>query len=241
MLSTLLATGLRRRSVQLTIAFVAVAALSLVAIPGAWTTLSAAASGDRDSVRDALLGFGALAPAASIALNVVQGVLAPIPGFVVPFINGVVFGTWWGALITWVGGIGAAAACFAISRTFGRGLAERLCGRSALLARANTTVERHGLAAVVLARLAPGMPFDAFSYVGGLTSIRFAPFITGTAIGSAPHAFLYALLGDHLAVPLWMGLAITPLVGLLMVAGHAAFAAIRRRLTPELVPAPQPA
>lgn len=232
---------MRRRSVHALLALAALGAACLALIPGAWATLSAAAGGDHESVRRALAGLGPFAPFASIGLNVVQGVIAPIPGFVVPFIDGIVFGTWWGALITWIGGVAAASACFAIARAFGQSFAARVCGHNALLRRANATVERHGLAAVILARLLPGMPFDMFSYLGGLTGIRFTPFVLGTAIGSAPHAYLYAVLGAHLAVPLWLGMIIAPTVGLVLVACHALVSLVRRRLAPPVVAVPNPA
>ncbi len=232
---------MRRRSVHALLALTALAAACLALIPGAWSTLAAAAGGDHESVRRALGGLGPFAPLASIGLNVVQGVIAPLPGFVVPFIDGVVFGTWWGALITWVGGIAAASACFAIARIFGQSFATRVCGHNALFRRANATVERHGLAAVALARLVPGLPFDVFSYLGGLTGIRFGPFVLGTAIGSAPHAYVYSVLGAHLAIPLWLGMLIAPAVGLLMVGCHSSVVAIRRRLTPPVAAVPTPA
>lgn len=175
---------------------------------------------DPEEVRATLAGLGPLAPFASIGLNVMQGVVAPIPGFIVPFVNGVVFGSFWGAIVTWVGGIAAAGACFAIARTFGRTFAERLCRRSRTLTSANRTIERHGLPGVVIARLVPGMPFDVFSYMGGLTRLRPSTFLLGTAIGSLPHAVAYAMIGAHMSVPLWLGLAAMPVIGILVAGIH---------------------
>jgi len=202
-------------------------------------------SGDREHIRASLAGLGVAAPFASIALNVVQGVVAPIPGFVVPFINGMVFGTWAGMFITWIGGIAAASACFGISRTFGRGLAERLCVRYSAMERANDTLERHGLSAIIVARSLPGMPFDAFSYLGGLSRVSYRRFALGTAIGSAPHALAYSLMGSHLSVPLWMGLALTPVIGLAVAGAHWAVSRLRRgaaarRTTPVAETASRP-
>ncbi len=189
-------------------------------------------SADPQDVRATLAGLGPLAPFASIGLNVLQAVLAPVPGFIVPFVNGVVFGTVWGTIVTWVGGVAAAAVCFAIARTVGRRFAERLCNRSRMLENANEAIERHGLPAVVIARLLPGMPFDAFSYMGGLTRVRFSTFVLGTAIGSLPHALAYSLIGAHLSVPLWVGLAVMPIVGLMVGGAHWGVSRIRARLAP---------
>lgn len=228
MLRILPATWVRRPSVVPAVAAATAAAL-LVAL---WTLgpLSGAVAlltAGPDDVRAALTEFGSFAPLASIGLNVLQGVIAPIPGFVVPFVNGIVFGAFWGAIVTWVGGIAAAAACFTISRTVGRRFAERVCRRSRTLENVNGMLEKHGLPAIVIARLLPGMPFDAFSYVGGLTRLRFSTFIAGTAIGSLPHAIVYSLVGAHLAVPLWAGLAVMPVIGLSVAGIHRIVSRLR--------------
>ena len=182
--------------------------------PGTWATFTAMAGGDKETLRGMILGFGVFAPLASIALNVMQAVVAPVPGFVVPFVNGAVFGTWWGMAITWVGGIAGASACFWIARTAGRRFAERICSQFTIADEINRKLERHSFAAIFLGRLVPGVPFDFLSYFVGLTRVRFATFISATALGSTPHAFLYAFMGSSLEIPLWVGVLMTPALGL---------------------------
>ncbi len=188
--------------------------IAVLVHPGTWSTFSAMAGGDKETLRSVIMSFGAFAPIASIALNVAQAVLAPIPGFVVPFVNGAVFGTWLGMLITWVGGVAAASTCFWIARTFGKRFAERICSQFRLAGEINRKLERHAFVAIIMARLVPGVPFDFLSYFVGLTRVRFLPFVTATAIGSAPHAYLYAFMGNSLEIPLWMGVLMTPVLGL---------------------------
>ncbi len=232
----------RRPIVLVAAAFVAAVAVVTLLNPSVWSSLGALAGGDKETLRAALQDFGPFAPLVSIGLNVLQGVFAPIPGFVVPFVNGAVFGTWGGMLITWIGGVAAASASFAISRTFGAGLAERLCRRSSAIDGINEKIERHALGAVTLGRFVPGIPFDVMSYFCGLTRIRYRVFALGTAIGSAPHAFLYAYMGDSLEIPLWVGVLVMPLIGIAL-AGVTSL--IRRWRTPAAEPtpvaAPQPA
>jgi len=212
----------------LTLALVIAAAATVV--PGTSDMVRALADGDRESVRHWLAGLGALAPLASIALNVAQAVIAPIPGFIVPYVDGAIFGVWSGALITWIGGVAGAMACFGLSRSIARRHVARWCGRSRHLEAVSTRLERHGGLATMLIRLLPGSPFDLVSYASGLTGIRTWAFLWGTAAGSAPHALAYAWLGSSLRVPIWVGLAVTPLVGLVYLAAVAsARAALRLR------------
>ncbi len=216
-----------RRTAAVAAAVGAILVLAALWVGGPLQSAFGLFAADPEEVRATLAGLGPLAPLASIGLNVMQGVVAPVPGFIVPFVNGVVFGSFWGAIVTWVGGIAAAGACFMIARTFGRSFAERLCRRSRTLTSANRTIERHGLPGVVIARLVPGMPFDVFSYMGGLTRLRPSTFLLGTAIGSLPHAVAYAMIGAHVAVPLWLGLAAMPVIGLLVAGVHRAVPRLR--------------
>ncbi len=188
--------------------------VAVLVSPATWSTFTAMAGGDKETLRSVIMGFGAFAPLASILLNIAQAVLAPIPGFVVPFVNGAVFGTWLGMLITWVGGVAAAATCFGIARTFGKRFAERICSQFKIAGEINRKLERHAFVAIIMARLVPGVPFDFLSYFVGLTRVRFTPFVLATAIGSAPHAYLYAFMGNSLEIPLWMGILMTPALGL---------------------------
>lgn len=201
--------------------------------PSTWATFIAMAGGDKGALRDAILGFGVFAPLASIGMNVAQAILAPIPGFVVPFVNGAVFGTWWGMLITWVGGIAASSACFWIARSAGRRFAERVCSQFTIADEVNRRLERHAFAAIFLGRLVPGVPFDFLSYFVGLTRVRYATFTIATALGSVPHAFLYAFMGSSLEIPLWLGVLMTPALGLVYAGVKFAIGALRKGRGPS--------
>ena len=64
---------------------------------------------DIGRLRDYLRSFGALAPIVSFALMVLQSVAAPLPAFVITLANGVVFGAFWGAVLSWSSAMAGAA------------------------------------------------------------------------------------------------------------------------------------
>lgn len=68
--------------------------------------------GDLEGVRAYVLSFGAWAPAVSIGMMVLQGVLAPIPAFAITSANGLVFGAFWGSVVGLAGRCLAALVCF---------------------------------------------------------------------------------------------------------------------------------
>jgi uncharacterized membrane protein YdjX (TVP38/TMEM64 family) len=191
--------------------------------------LAVLSSGDGRAVGDYLLGFGVWAPIASLFLMVLQAVAAPIPAIFVAFANGLAFGVVGGGLLTTAGQTLAAALCFGISRTLGRGPVEALAGRFGLAA-ADTWFSRWGAGGVLLLRLVPGVSFDVISYGAGLTSIRFGPFLLSTAIGVAPQAFLYAYLIREAPQSAWMFFAVSWLV--IGVIGSTVF--LRRKPSPAV-------
>ncbi len=150
--------------------------------------------GDIEGLRDYILSYGFWAPVVSSFLMVLQALVAPVPSFVITFANGLAFGVFWGWMLSLFGHTLAAAVCFGISRALGRVPVEILVGRAGLES-ADRWFEKWGLYAVFVARLFPGVAFDAVSYAAGLTRMRFRSFIVATALGIFPQTLLYSFLG----------------------------------------------
>lgn len=126
---------------------------------------------------------------------------------------------------TLVGGVGeltGAVAGFYIARIVGRPVVARLEERAAeedsgsagarglgrfekavvktlgdAMQIADNWIEKWGAVAVLVARLAPPIPFDAVSYGSGLTKIRFKPYIAATTVGAFPRALMYTYIGKR--------------------------------------------
>jgi uncharacterized membrane protein YdjX (TVP38/TMEM64 family) len=178
-------------------------ALALLALLSAWPPFRAGlvetgrllVAGDLPAVREHLRGFGPWAPLVSFALILGQAVVAPLPSFPVIYANGLLFGTFWGGLLSWTSVHASAALCFGLARLWGRPLVERVASPAALR-RADALFERYGVFAVLLGRLLPVTAFDLLSYAAGLTPMRLLPFLAATAVGMTPATFLMAAAGD---------------------------------------------
>jgi uncharacterized membrane protein YdjX (TVP38/TMEM64 family) len=184
------------------------------------------ADGDLLGVREHLRGFGPWAPIVAFALIQVQALVAPLPSFPVIYANGLLFGTLWGGLLSWVSVLVSAALCFGLARCWGRPVVERLASPAALR-RADALFARHGTLAVLLARLLPLTAFDLLSYAAGLTRMRLAPFLGATAIGMTPATFLMAWAGDRGGASL--GALVGGVVGIAALGGGAAWLTVRWR------------
>jgi len=172
--------------------------------------------GDVERLRAYLLSFGAWAPALSTAVMLLQAIVAPLPAFVVAMVNGLLFGAFWGSLLTWSTAVVGSVVCFYIARGLGRPAAERF-GTKRAIRRVDDFFRRYGTASVLIARLIPLMSFSAVSYFAGLTSMSLRAYLAATAVGILPATVLFCVLGGQMTDWYRFGLyAVIGVVGLVL-------------------------
>jgi uncharacterized membrane protein YdjX (TVP38/TMEM64 family) len=149
-------------------------------------------------LRELVLATGAAAPLLALAAWVV---LTPalFPGTLLAAAGGLAFGAIGGAALAWGGAVLGALAAFTLARTIGRGPALRLAQRSPRIGRAHAFLERRGFAAVLAARLMPGVPAGWLYYVAGASPVGVWPFSAAITAGALLRTAPYALLGQGLA------------------------------------------
>jgi uncharacterized membrane protein YdjX (TVP38/TMEM64 family) len=136
--------------------------------------------------------MGWYGPLALIAVNIVQIVLAPIPGYAVYLIAGVLYGPWWGGVWGSVGLMSGGMVAMGFGRIFGRPLVQALIGRERLhqledSVRSDTTLV---WAAIMLSPVG-----DAPFLLAGLTRVSFGKIAVLTLITRVPAAFVAAAIG----------------------------------------------
>jgi len=165
--------------------------------------------------------YGLWGPLISLAVMVLQGIVAPLPAFVVTFANGLAFGTWMGRAISLAGHVLASTVCFALARKLGRGPVERLIYEEGI-GGSRSLAGSLGAQAVFFSRLMPGLSFDAVSYAAGLTTISYRRFIVATTLGVIPETLAFAYLGhaahQHAPLVMWIAFAVA-LCGIALHAG----------------------
>jgi len=195
-------TSQRKRQLAIAAVVAAVGAAAYLLVPSVreWvsTAIDVLARGDIEAVRDYLLSFGVWAPVVSALLMILQSVAAPLPAFVITFANGLLFGWFWGAVLSWSSAMAGAALCFWIARTLGRPAVEKLAGGSHALGVSDLFFDKYGPRTVLIARLLPFVSFDIISYGAGLTSMSFWGFFWATGLGQLPATLLYSYLGQNL-------------------------------------------
>jgi uncharacterized membrane protein YdjX (TVP38/TMEM64 family) len=152
----------------------------------------------QDDVRDLVEPAGALAAPVFVLLAGVLGALL-VPGPLLAGASGLVFGTVTGSFVTLAAAtVSALLARWAGHRAGRRAFQDAAGGRTLAAAEA---IRTHGVAAVVLQRLAPVAPDGPFNYGFGVAGLGWGALALGTVIGSAPRAFAYTALGDSLDDP----------------------------------------
>ena len=154
-----------------------------------------------EELRGKLAAYGPWAVLLSSFFMILQSTVAPLPANVTIAANGLVFGPFRGALVSWVSMLIGASICFALSKKFGKPLARRFAGSS--LDAAEKFFERYGLTAMLGARMIPVIPFDAVSYVAGFVGVPYTKFISATAIGLIPSVILYSYIGSIAVTGFW--------------------------------------
>jgi len=152
---------------------------------------------DLEVIKAYILSFGVWAPLISFALMVFQSVMAPLPAFLITFANAALFGWLWGAALSWTSAMAGAILCFYIARLLGREVVEKLTSKMALES-VDAFFEKHGVYAILIARLLPFISFDVVSYAAGLTSMRLGSFVIATGIGQLPATLVYSYAGEML-------------------------------------------
>ncbi|MBV5278053.1 MAG: TVP38/TMEM64 family protein, partial [Campylobacteraceae bacterium] len=153
---------------------------------------------DIEKIKAYILSFGLLAPLVSFGLMVFQSVLAPLPAFLITFANAALFGWVYGAILSWVSAMAGALLCFYIAKILGREVVEKLTSKMALEI-VDTFFAKHGVYAILIARLLPFISFDIVSYAAGLTSMRLGSFLVATGIGQLPATLVYSYAGEMLS------------------------------------------
>jgi uncharacterized membrane protein YdjX (TVP38/TMEM64 family) len=163
--------------------------VSIVAVPLVFRDQFIAAS-------DAVLAASDERPVAAAALIVAAltlDVFLPVPNGVTNTLAGAAFGFPLGALLIWLGLMGASLAGYAIGRWAARPLAARLLGADDL-DRAHRIAERVGPIALIASRPVPIL-CEVMVIAAGVAGMAFGRFILAMALGNLGVAVVFAAIG----------------------------------------------
>ncbi len=143
-----------------------------------------------------LLALGPFAPLGVILLQVLQIVIAPIPGQAIGMMSGYLYGFWGGIAISMLGGLAGSACALLLARKFGRPVVLRFANTKAVsFAQKFDRIQSPLVWAVVFA-----LPIgDPLIFAAGLTNVAIPRLLLGALLGRLPGQLLACYFGAESA------------------------------------------
>lgn len=146
-------------------------------------------------IKKLILSWGIAAPLMSIILMIIQAIIAPLPAFLITAANGLVFGLYWGTIISWFGAMCGSLVSFMMSRLVFNNFKNKFLENKKGLEYINRISSKYGFKIILTSRLLPFISFDLISYAAGLSTIKIRSFILATGIGMLPATIVYTVFG----------------------------------------------
>jgi uncharacterized membrane protein YdjX (TVP38/TMEM64 family) len=149
---------------------------------------------DHQQLKKVISSFGPYAPLAYILLQILQVVIAPVPGGAVEFLGGYLFGVKAGFIYSMIGLILGSWLAFSLARVFEKIAVEKFVSEQTRK-KFDYLVEHEGAILSFILFLVPGFPKDALCYILGLTPMHFGIFLIISTVGRIPGTLMAILQG----------------------------------------------
>jgi uncharacterized membrane protein YdjX (TVP38/TMEM64 family) len=155
---------------------------------------------DHHRLKAFIYSFGPYSPLVFILLQVLQVVIAPIPGGAIEFLGGYLFGVKTGLIYSMIGLLLSSWLAFSLARIFEKVTVEKFVSPG-IRRKFDYLVGHQGVILSFLLFLIPGFPKDALCYILGLTPMHLGIFLIISTIGRIPGTLMATLQGakafDH--------------------------------------------
>lgn len=171
---------------------------------------------DRRHLKRVIKSFGPYSPLIFILLQVIQVVVAPIPGEAIEFLGGYVFGVWPGMVYSMIGLILGSWLAFSVARIFEKQAIERFVSPE-LRKKFDYLIGHQGVLLSFFLFLIPGFPKDTLCYILGLTPMHLGIFLIISTIGRIPATLITTLQGAKAFDQQYVTLLILFLISVLII------------------------
>ncbi len=192
-------------------------AIAVLIISGAWNSIKDLFQ--EDKLTNMLKETGVFGPVLLSVIQLLQVVVAVIPGDIFIVVAGKVYGLLGGFSINILSTLVASFIAFMVARRAGRQVIDRLVPAK-VLDRWMGVVERRGTMFFVISFLVPVFPADVMNFVAGMSEISHKKFLVVCILGRAPKIMIGTMLGSSaivLSPTVWLT------VGCLVACGTAAY------------------
>ncbi|MBQ8623473.1 MAG: TVP38/TMEM64 family protein [Oscillospiraceae bacterium] len=198
---------------------VVIAFLTIVCIPLAKMLISEEGRAQLEAIIANDLGWGIVI---FLVLQVLQVIVALIPGGVIQILGGVLFGGFWGTILCILGILLGTVIIYVMVKNFGKPLVEAVFDEK-VVKRFSFLQDSKKLELVIfILFLIPGIPKDLLTYVAPLTPIKMTDFLLLSTLARIPAIIMSTVFGSSLsdgniftAIVIFVIVAVLGIVGIL--------------------------
>lgn len=154
--------------------------------------------GDIAALAEYLRSFGVWSVVVTIILFVIMTFTIIFPFMILSGASGIIYGLFWGTIISWLGEVIGALFMFFFARHFFRHMVEGWIVKSRYLTQVDEYSAANGFKALLVARLLPLAPSGIITAVAAISRISFRDFFLATIIGKLPPVIVKVLLGHDI-------------------------------------------
>ena len=148
----------------------------------------------RPELKRMIASFGVYSPLVYVLIQIVQVIIAPIPGGAIEFIGGYLFGAKLGFLYSMIGLFLGSWIAFSLARIFEKLAVEKIVPLETRK-KFDYLIGHEGVILSFLLFLIPGFPKDALCYILGLTPMHLGIFLFISTVGRVPGTLMACLQG----------------------------------------------
>ncbi|NLL96651.1 MAG: TVP38/TMEM64 family protein [Clostridiaceae bacterium] len=172
-----------------------------------------------NKIKDYVNSFGALGFAVFIFFEIIQVIIALIPGDFFHVSAGFIYGMPKGFLIAYIGELIGALIAFSLAKYFGTDIVKKFVPEDKIIKTKDLINSAKGTFGILILCLIPFIPKDILIYVAGITPVNPARFLTVFLLCRIPDIFIKASGAAALSNMDWTTLIIVVAAFLLFVGG----------------------
>lgn len=161
-------------------------------LPHIWGLL---ARGDIEETASFIASFGSWAILFSFLLTLFVNALGFPPAIIFSTANTLIFGIFWGIVLSVAAETVGVTFSFILLRFFFRETAQKIINKNKTLANIDKYSGKLGFAVMLIARMVPYFPSIMLNAIGALSAMRLSDYIIASLIGKFPSTGIEAIIG----------------------------------------------
>ncbi len=151
--------------------------------------------GDIQETAEYIKSYGSMAVAFSFLLTLFVNALGFPPAIIFSTANTLIFGIFWGIVISVAAETVGVTISFLLLRFFFRDNAKKAISRSKFLSSIDKYSSKKGFVVMLIARMVPYLPSGVLNAVGALSSLSLRDYFLASLIGKFPSTGIEAIIG----------------------------------------------